>query len=114
MIINPDGIIENVIVKSTMDQYPAPDGYIVIEGNGPIGATYANGQVVVSEKVIGIDEAWSILRQDRDILLAKSDWTQVADAPVNSLAWANYRQALRDLPANTTDPYNPIWPTPPA
>jgi len=29
-------------------------------------------------------------------------------------AWAAYRQALRDLPANTADPRNPVWPIPPA
>jgi len=28
-------------------------------------------------------------------------------------AWLDYRQALRDLPGNTTDPENPVWPTPP-
>ena len=53
------------------------------------------------------------LRSQRDELLAQSDWTQVADAPVDAAAWATYRQALRDLPANTTDPRNPTWPTKP-
>ena len=28
-------------------------------------------------------------------------------------AWKTYRQALRDLPANTKDPANPTWPTKP-
>jgi hypothetical protein len=54
------------------------------------------------------------LRLQRNELLAQSDWTQVADAPVDAAAWATYRQALRDLPANTTDPRNPTWPTKPA
>jgi len=27
--------------------------------------------------------------------------------------WMDYRQALRDLPANTTDPANPDWPVKP-
>ena len=27
--------------------------------------------------------------------------------------WMDYRQALRDLPANTVDPANPIWPVKP-
>lgn len=57
--------------------------------------------------------AWKALRSRRDNLLADSDWTQVADAPVNQSAWATYRQALRDLPANTTDPFNPVWPVKP-
>ena len=53
------------------------------------------------------------LRWRRDGLLYDSDWTQVADALVDKEAWATYRQALRDLPANTTDPDNAIWPTKP-
>jgi hypothetical protein len=53
------------------------------------------------------------LRVERDKLLSESDWTQVPDAPVDQAAWAAYRQALRDLPENTTDPANPVWPTKP-
>lgn len=30
-----------------------------------------------------------------------------------AVAWASYAQALRDLPANTADPENPVWPEPP-
>ena len=30
--------------------------------------------------------------------LLASDWTQLADVPVDSAAWATYRQTLRDLP----------------
>jgi hypothetical protein len=44
------------------------------------------------------------LRYWRDTELARTDWTQVADAPVNKTAWATFRQALRDLPASNTDP----------
>ena len=48
----------------------------------------------------------------RDAQLARTDWTQVADAPVDASAWAVYRQALRDLP-NTVDIANPVLPDPP-
>ena len=44
------------------------------------------------------------MRYWRDTELARTDWTQVADAPVDKTAWATYRQALRDLPASNTDP----------
>lgn len=44
------------------------------------------------------------MRYWRDGELARTDWTQVADAPVDKIAWATYRQALRDLPASNTDP----------
>lgn len=42
------------------------------------------------------------MRNQRDRLLAASDWTQTADAPVDKAAWAAYRQALRDFPATWT------------
>ena len=59
-------------------------------------------------------EDWERLRQRRWALLSRSDWTQLADAPAKSKPdWAVYRQKLRDLPQNTTDPQNPIWPEAP-
>ena len=44
----------------------------------------------------------SMMRKVRNSMLKESDWTQVADAPVNREAWATYRQALRDFPATWT------------
>jgi hypothetical protein len=54
------------------------------------------------------------MRAQRDRLLAASDWTQVADAPVDKAAWAAYRQALRDLPQaegfpDVALPHDPNW-----
>jgi hypothetical protein len=46
----------------------------------------------------------SRMRYWRDGELLRTDWTQVADAPVDQAAWATYRQALRDLPASNKDP----------
>jgi hypothetical protein len=59
------------------------------------------------------DDAASNVRSKRDGLLAESDWTQVADAPVDQAAWAKYRQALRDVPSQADFPYNVTWPTEP-
>ena len=59
-------------------------------------------------------QSWRVLREERDRLLSATDWTQVPDAPVDQQAWAIYRQELRDLPDNTTDPRNPVWPTRPS
>lgn len=61
-----------------------------------------------------IDDAWTNLRNERNARLSASDWTVLSDTPTSTTAWKTYRQALRDLPANTTDPFNPVWPTPPA
>ena len=48
-----------------------------------------------------IPDEWLLerLRIYRDARLVASDWTQLADAPVDREAWAAYRQALRDFPA---------------
>lgn len=45
------------------------------------------------------DQKWEQIRLWRNAQLAASDWTQLADSPVDKSAWATYRQALRDLPA---------------
>ena len=58
--------------------------------------------------------AWQTLRSTRNALLADCDWTVLSDTPTSTAAWKTYRQELRDLPANTTDPFNPVWPTAPA
>ena len=53
------------------------------------------------------------VRAERDSLLAASDWTQVADAPVDQAAWATYRQALRDVPDQAGFPEAVVWPVAP-
>ena len=57
------------------------------------------------------------LRKKRNILLKDTDIYTILDWPHPTeeakRAWLDYRQALRDLPANTTDPNKPEWPTPP-
>ena len=57
--------------------------------------------------------AWDAVRAERDRLLAQSDWTQVADAPVDQQAWAVYRQALRDIPQDFDSPDDVVWPEAP-
>ena len=60
---------------------------------------------------------WMKLRSERDNLLLSSDFTQLGDIGLSEskkTEWINYRQALRDLPANTSDPANPTWPTKPS
>ena len=60
--------------------------------------------------------AWAQVRAERDRLLADCDWTQVADAPLTASvkqAWADYRQALRDIPQTQDDPDGIVWPEQP-
>jgi hypothetical protein len=53
------------------------------------------------------------MRKQRNEKLSDSDWTQVADAPVDKQAWATYRQALRDITAQEGFPWNITWPVEP-
>ncbi len=56
------------------------------------------------------------LRTVRNAVLAKCDYTQLSDSPLSDelkTEWATYRQSLRDLPENTPDITNVIWPTKP-
>jgi hypothetical protein len=53
------------------------------------------------------------LRRQRNQLLAETDYLGLPDLGGFTPEMAAYRQALRDLPANTTDPANPAWPVKP-
>jgi hypothetical protein len=66
-------------------------------------------------------EQMAALRRQRDQLLTETDWVtlKAIDDSNDGLGiqlpqvWMDYRQALRDLPANTVDPANPVWPVKP-
>ncbi len=56
----------------------------------------------------------SIVRHDRNNRLTESDWTQLDDSPsIKKLEWANYRQALRDVPTQIGFPWEITWPNKP-
>lgn len=58
------------------------------------------------------EQPWKELRQERNRLLAETDYLALSDLTL-SAEMTTYRQALRDLPSNTSDPANPTWPTKP-
>jgi hypothetical protein len=45
------------------------------------------------------EQKWKQIKLWRNAQLAASDWTMHTDTPTDKTAWAEYRQALRDLPA---------------
>jgi len=80
----------------------------------------AEDQAYLDKKVAWAEEKpardMAELRAERNTKLVDSDWTQYNDSPLTDevkAEWTVHRQALRDLPANTDDPANPTWPTPP-
>lgn len=97
-------------IVADADGYGAPDWQQlpdVPEGDGP-------WEWDGSDWYRDAGPAWAMLRAERDRLLSACDWSQLADVPeITREIWAPYRQALRELPDTTIDPFAPIWPTPP-
>lgn len=113
----------------TREQLAAYNMYEVAVGPNP-GSTDVNYAVLaapfqdsadnwyVSYNVIQRpqDVAEENIRKKRDEKLATCDWTQIPDSPLTDekkAEWATYRQALRDITADSDFPYNITWPTEP-
>ena len=88
----------------------------IVEGIYAETTKYVDGNIVENTDFIN-QVQFEELRLERNKLLAQSDWTQANDSPLadsKKAEWAIYRQQLRDLPSNTSDPANPNWPEKPS
>ena len=77
-----------------------------------VGTQPTEEQIQAEMDRLAAEVPWNELRTKRNQLLAETDYLALSDVTL-SPEMAEYRQALRDLPANTTDPTNPVWPTKP-
>lgn len=104
-------IVESdVVVNTALAKAPLESNWVLITGEAGIGWAYQGGAFVEpAPPPVTADDA----RTTRNTLLAASDWTQVADAPVDQAAWATYRQALRDITAQAGFPKSIDWPVQP-
>lgn len=103
-------------------QFSQRDGVEQINGQwftkyilGPVfvdGETTAAEQEAAYKAAKDAEQAKSV-RNQRNKKLSESEWTQVADAPVDKAAWAVYRQALRDISAQSGFPWTIDWPVAP-
>ena len=96
-----------------MDHVPVPESmdWTTVSWNG---SELVEDPLKVQAK---IQQAWTALRTERNARLAQSDWVALADAHLSQDkkdAWFTYRQALRDLPENATDPTQVTWPVSPS
>jgi hypothetical protein len=84
--------------------------------NGVWTQNYIVSQLTPEEAAAKAEEQGRIVRAERDRLLQRTDWTQVDDTPLDNVAknaWANYRQALRDVPDQAGFPFDVNWPSVP-
>ena len=73
-----------------------------------------SGNAAVEAKISGIASTatWEKVRVERDRLLAETDFFALSDVTMSSEMSA-YRQSLRDIPANNSDPSAVSWPVKP-
>ena len=97
------------------DDVTAVDGNRVINNPKHWVADTVNKTVTLNTTAINAEvkeNQFKSLRRERDEKLDDTDWLVMRGSMTDSQT--AYRQALRDLPANTADPANPTWPDEPA
>lgn len=109
--LGADVVFEGPQAQPTRYQFAFRDGVEQIEGKWYTKYAIAD---LDAEGIAQKDaEQAKNIRENRDKMLFESDWTQVADAPVDKEAWAIYRQALRDLPTQAGFPWEMAYPEKP-
>lgn len=109
--IGVDPVFEGPQAQPTRYQVAFADGVEQVEGKWYTKYSVTNMDVdAITAK--DAEQAASV-RTQRTEKLKESDWTQVADAPVDQAAWAAYRQALRDITGQSGFPWTIAWPTQP-
>jgi len=103
-------------------QYSMRSGVEQIDGKwytkyilGPVfvdGETTAAEQEAAYHAAKDTEQATNV-RSTRTQLLKDSDWTQLTDSTADKAAWATYRQALRDVPSQSSFPWDITWPDAP-
>jgi hypothetical protein len=106
-----DVVLEGPQASPTRYQTAYRDG--VQEIDGKWYTKYSVADMGDKAKTAKDAEQAKAVREDRTKRLSESDWTQVADAPVDKTVWATYRQELRDVPNQSGFPWDITWPTQP-
>ena len=109
--LGADVVFEGPQATPTRYQVAFRDGVVQMDGRWFTKYSVAD---MDAEAIAAKDaEQAKSVREQRNQKLKDSDWTQVADAPVDKAAWATYRQALRDITAQAGFPWEVTWPTQP-
>ena len=104
-------VLEGAQASPTRYQTAFRDG--VEEINGQWYTKYSVADMDDEAKAAKDAEQAKSVRNSRTEKLKDSDWSQVADAPVDKTVWATYRQALRNVPTQSGFPWEVTWPDAP-
>ena len=109
--LGADVVFEGPQGSYTRYQYSFADGVEQISGKWFTKHSVAD-MAQEAKDALDANQAETIRKQRTDKLSA-SDWTQLADAPVDKAVWATYRQALRDVTTQSGFPWTITWPDAP-
>jgi len=109
--LGADVVFEGPQAQPTRYQTAFVDG--VYQADGKWYTKYSVAEMDADAIVAKDTEQAKAMREQRGEKLKDSDWTQVADAPVDKAVWATYRQALRDVTAQSGFPWTITWPDAP-
>ena len=85
----------------------------IVDGQAVVNET-TKATVLAERQMAAASTKWDNLRAERNRRLTASDWTQLNDSPLkDDPSWLQYRQDLRDLPSNTLDPDQVVYPNEP-
>ena len=109
--LGADVVLEGPQAQPTRYQVAFADGVEQLDGKWYTKYSVAEMDAdAIAEKDASQAKA---MRDQRTDKLSASDWTQVADAPVDKAVWATYRQALRDITTQSGFPWTVTWPDAP-
>ena len=94
-------------VEQAAEATQAPDG------TWELGWVVAEMDLSPEDLAAQTQEKSISVRAERNEKLAASDWTQLGDSTADKGAWAAYRQALRDITAQSGFPWTIEWPVQP-
>ncbi len=89
-------------------QFTTVDG-VITEWNSPNIIQPTQEELDTKLKELKENQPYKLLREERNRLIAETDWTQLKDVDLDFIRerdWKNYRQALRDLPSKSTPKLN--------
>jgi len=114
-IVSEDGTIINTIVVDDLNVFP---NLVDASIGGNINDKIVDGKIIPTSNEIAIAEMAKEVRRLRDEFLSRdvdsiNTFRAATMTPEQLTAWANYRQALLDIPLQSGFPFAVEWPSKP-
>lgn len=106
--LGADVVFEGPQAQPTRYQIAYRDGVEQIDGKW--FTKYSVSDLDADAIAIKDAEQAKAVRDQRNVKLSETDWTQLADSSADKVIYATYRQALRDITKQDGFPWDIKWP----